>query len=114
VLSWCTEREATSENKAEEDGQPSTKKPKTTTTKKTAVKKYTPAKKKPNGVPTPSLSNLDDEDEEDLSMPDLSAEEGDIVAPADRIAVNGVVPARQSRRASRKSYAEVDGGTDEE
>jgi UV DNA damage endonuclease len=114
VLSWYTEREAASENKAEEDGQASAKKPKTTTIKKTVAKKSTPAKKKLNSVPTPSLSNLDDEDEEDLSMPDLSSEEGGKVAPADRIAVNGVVPARQSRRASRKSYAEVDGGTDEE
>jgi hypothetical protein len=65
-------------------------------------------------VPTPSLSDLDDEDEEDVSMPGLSSEEGGKVAPADRIAVNGVVPARQSRRASRKSYAEVDGVMDEE
>jgi hypothetical protein len=114
MLSWCTEREAASKNKAEEDEQPSAKKPKATTTKKTAVKKPTSAKKKPNGVPNPSLSNMNDDEEEDLSMPDLSSGEGDKVGPAEGIAVNGVVLARQSRRVSRKSYAEVDGGTDEE
>jgi UV DNA damage endonuclease len=78
------------------------------------VKKSTPAKKKLNGVPPPGLSNLDDEDEEDLSMPDLSSEEGGKVALADRIAIKGAMPGRQSRRASRKSYAEADGVTDEE
>lgn len=49
-------------------------------------------------------------------MPDLSSEEDCKVAPADRIAVKGTVPARQSRQASkvRKGYAEADRVTDEE
>jgi UV DNA damage endonuclease len=104
VLTCRTERQAVEEafeNKDEEVGQPSAKKLKSTATKKLAVKKSSP-------------SNLDDEDGGDLSMPGLSSEEGGKVAPADRIAVNGVMPARQSRRASRKSYAEVDGVMDEE
>jgi UV DNA damage endonuclease len=79
-----------------------------------AKKKTTPAKKKTAKVAqTPSVSNPDEEDEEedDLSMPDLSAEDEDeLVKPATK-----AKPARQSARAGakkRKSYAEADGDMD--
>jgi UV DNA damage endonuclease len=118
VLSYHTEKQAAeeaSENKREEDAKPSAKKPKTTPTNKTnATRKSLPATKKAKIVPTPSLSNIDDEDEEDLSMPDLSAEEGDNVAAVNMVVGKVALPARESRRASKKSYAEADGGSDED
>jgi UV DNA damage endonuclease len=117
VLSYHTEKQAAeeaSENKRKENAKPSAKKPKTTPTNKTnATRKSLPATKKAKIVPTPSLSNIDDEDEEDLSMPDLSAE-GDDAAAANMVVGKVALPARESRRASRKSYAEADGGSEED
>lgn len=64
------------ENKNEVDDKPA----KRAKTKPTKEKKATPAKKKnAKSAPTPSLSDVDEEDDEDLSMPDLSNEERDEV-----------------------------------
>ncbi|ESZ99183.1 hypothetical protein SBOR_0390 [Sclerotinia borealis F-4128] len=80
-------------------------------------KKITPAKKKAapalaknrnaKRVQTPSASVSN---EEDLSMPDLSADDNELAKP-----VTKVRPARQSgRAAAKKSYVEVDGEGDED
>jgi UV DNA damage endonuclease len=92
----------------DEDAEPASKKAKTTPAKKTPVNKATPAKKKGKVIPTPSLSNLDDE-EEDLSMPDLSADDEDGLK--EKKTMRAVAPARQSGRAKgkRKSYVEAEG-----
>jgi hypothetical protein len=118
VLICCTERHAVEEapnKKDEENGPLSTKKRKTTAVnKKDAAKKSALVKKKAKTVSTPSLANMDDEDEGDLRMPDFSAEEGGNVTAADSAAGKGAVSARQSRRVSRKNYAEIGGVTDED
>ncbi|KAH8598903.1 hypothetical protein B0O99DRAFT_683642 [Bisporella sp. PMI_857] len=60
-------------------------------------------KKLVKSVSAPSLSNMDEEEEEDLNMSDLSAEE---TAPLQSTIT---VPTRQSGRTKeRQSYAEVD------
>jgi UV DNA damage endonuclease len=87
----------------EEDEKPAAKKAKTTSAKKT-----TPARKKiAKNVPTPSLANMEDEEEADLSMPDLSADEDGTF----HVVAKAAAPARQSIRASRKkkSYVEDNG-----
>ena len=69
----------------------------------TPVKKATSAKKKTaRSVQTPGTSNMEDE-EEDLSMPDLSTEDDET-----RVVTQAVAPARQSVKATgkRKSYVE--------
>jgi UV DNA damage endonuclease len=73
--------------------------------KKAPAKKATPAKNKTaKAVPTPSISNMDDEDE-DLSMPDLSADDDEMGKAA--TVVQPKASARQSGRANLKnSYAE--------
>lgn len=74
--------------------------------KSEAPKKAAPAKrKKAKAAPTPSISNLeDDEDESDLSLPELSDDEADA-----KVAIYAA-PARISARARGKqmSYAEVE------
>jgi UV DNA damage endonuclease len=84
---------------------------------KCAPKKAAPKKKTAQSVPTPSFSNMDDEDDDnDLSMPDLSAEDEDEVGKKIRKAALAAAPARQTSRArgKRKSYAEIDGDLEEE
>ena len=74
--------------------------------KKTSAKKGALVKTKmAKTVPTPSLSNMENEEEDDLSMPDLSAEEDEI-----KLIPKAIGPTRQSVRATskRKSYAEDD------
>ena len=90
----------------DEDAEPA-KKAKTMPAKKTPVKKATPAKKA-KAIPTPSISNMDDEDE-DLSMPDLSAEDEDGLG--EKKPMRAAAPARQSGRArgKKKIYVEADG-----
>jgi len=72
--------------------------------KKTVVKRKTPSKKMPKDV---SIKTSNSEEDDDLSMPDLSAEE----APPAKFAA----PARQSDRANRnrKSYAGLDEASSE-
>lgn len=79
---------------------------KTKAVKSETQKKSAPAKKKTaKAVPTPSISNLEDDDEDsELSLPDLSDEEVDMKTPVK------AAPARISARARGKqmSYAEVE------
>ena len=84
----------------QEDEKPSAKKPKSTPAKKAASAKTKSAKK----VLTPSISNMVENAEDDLSMASLSADE-------DRTLAAKAAPARQSVRAAgmRKSYAEDNG-----
>lgn len=91
-----------------EEEKPASQKAKPTPAKKsTPAKKFQLAKKNTaHSVPTPSVSNMDEEDDEDLSMPDLSAEDDEF----DKKTAKTAAPARQSGRArgNRKSYAEPD------
>lgn len=86
-------------------------------TKKTkaVLKRSIPKKKTAKSVPTPSVSNMDDEDDDDdLSMPDLSAED-DEVGPRTGNVVKAAPPARQpNRRGKRKSYVEIEADIIEE
>ena len=84
----------------EVDGKSAAKKLRSTPSKKVMLTK----KKTAKSVPTPSISNLEGEEEDDLSMPDLSADDGQTAKAISKAAV----PARQSIRAirKRKSYAE--------
>jgi UV DNA damage endonuclease len=98
--------EATANEVEEKDDKPSTKKAKPTPAKKT-----TPAKKKTaKRVPNPSISNLEYEDEDDLSMPDLSAENDET-----KVVPKAIAPERKSIRAigKRKSYVEDNGAFSE-
>lgn len=72
-------------------------------------------KKKVKEPPTPSLSNVDDE-EEGLSMPDLSSEDDDELGDAKRNVTKGAAPARQSGRArtTKATYVEPDADADED
>lgn len=75
--------------------------------KSTSVKKTTPAKKKTaKNVPTPSMLNME-EDEDDLSLPDLSADDDERT----NVTAKAAVGARQNIRAmrKRKSYVEDNG-----
>jgi UV DNA damage endonuclease len=105
----------------EKDVQTSAKKARLTPTpakeKKHAPKKNSTATKKKNAksVPTPSFSNMDEEEDDgDLSMPDLSNKEDDEV---DRkiMAAPPKVSGRSSGRAAAKkmNYAEADGEDEE-
>ncbi|KAH8665902.1 UV-endonuclease UvdE-domain-containing protein [Tricladium varicosporioides] len=78
------------------------------------VKRAVPAKRKGKGPRTPSLSNLDEE--EDLSMPDLSAEGEDGPSDVKRNLAKAAAPARQSGRARKMkaSYIEPDADADED
>lgn len=91
------QRTASAEQTEDEPGKPTAKKP------RSVHKSIRPAKgRTAKAVPTPSISNLEDDDS-DLSMPDLSADE----APRQSYSA---VPARQSARSKRtKSYTEPDG-----
>lgn len=83
-------------------------KPAAKKSRSTPAKKTTPAKKKiAKSVPTPSLSNIEDDEEEDLSMPDLSADEDETA----KVAATAATPARQSIRAlgKKKTYVEDNG-----
>ena len=94
--------ESTVNEVGKEDQKPAAKK-----TKVTSAKKITPAKMKTaKKVLTPSISNMEADDEDDLSMPDLSANEDEI----SRV-VATAAPARQSIRAMGKgrSYVEDNG-----
>ncbi|KUJ20688.1 UV-endonuclease UvdE [Mollisia scopiformis] len=110
------------EEEGEDDGEKSAKKTKSTPAKEKkapgSVKKATPAKKKnAKNVPTPSLSNVDEEeDDEDLSMVDLSDGEEDELDRKIMAAAPTSVSGRSSVRARGKkmSYAEPDVGSDEE
>jgi UV DNA damage endonuclease len=105
--------EVKAERLAEEGGGEDEEKPASQKAKSTPAKKSTPAEKpalaKKNtakNVPTSIVSNMDEEDDEDLSMPDLSAEDEEL----DKKTAKAGAPGRQSGRArgSRKSYAEPD------
>lgn len=83
---------------------------------KALVKKATPAKKikvsklnMAKNVPTPSVSDIED-DEDELSLPDLSAdeEEDEDVGPPKTLV--RAVPARVNRRASARTVSYVEGG----
>ncbi|TVY37588.1 UV-damage endonuclease, partial [Lachnellula occidentalis] len=95
----------------DEDAEPAGKKAKTTPAKKIPAKKAAPGKKMKD-IPTPSISNLDDEDD-DLSMPDLSADDED---GTKKKTVRAAAPARQGGRARGKktNYAEADGDISED
>jgi UV DNA damage endonuclease len=104
ILEEIMEDANAAEARDDAEERPATKKSKTTPARKIA-----PAKKKAaRNVPTPSISNIEDDEEEDLSMPDLSAEEDETTT---KVVVEAAVPTRQSIRAigKRKSYAEDNG-----
>lgn len=100
-----------------EDGdvKPASKTAKMPPRKSNTAKKTTPSKKPPKKLPIPSLSKMDD-DEEDMSMPDLSASDVDEPGKATRVPMKPEVPVRQSDRMRRKrmSYAELDREGEEE
>jgi UV DNA damage endonuclease len=95
------------EGAGEDEEKPASQKARSTPTKKSKPAKKSASTKKntAKSVPTPSVSNMDEEDDEDLSMPDLSAED-----ELDNKTVKAAAPARQSGRGrgNRKSYAEPD------
>lgn len=104
----------------EETALPGKRKGKSSNDKKaTATRKTTPAKRKTaKSVPTPSETDHEDEldeQEEDLSMPDLSDGEDGDVGEDQRAGALKSAPARQSGRArkGRVSYKENDGEASE-
>lgn len=106
------QRVAGTEAMEDEDGRSVAKK-----RKATPKKAATPKKPTAKVVPTPSISNLEDEeDDDDLSMPDLSAsDDDDAVDRKIREAAITAVPARQSVRAKQtKSYVEADADVEDE
>ncbi|CZR60980.1 probable UV-endonuclease UVE-1 [Phialocephala subalpina] len=112
-------REEAPNEKEDEEKPAKTAKPTPAKEKKAlgSMKKATSAKKQNvKSVPTPSLSNMDEDDDGDLSMPDLSNEDGDEVERKTMAAVPAKVSGRSSGRArgKRMSYAEGDAGSAEE
>jgi UV DNA damage endonuclease len=107
------------EEKLATEGEVEVEKPKNSkamAVKKEGVRKMATVGKKrtTKNAPAPSLSNIEEEDEgEDLSMPDLSEEDEKLESS---VAAVEAFPARRSGRGGgkRTSYAEVDGLTEEE
>jgi len=118
ILDDIKEQRAAAKVDVEEEDEKPAKKAKTLSVRSTPAKKTPQAAKKKiaKSVPTPSISNMDEEDDEsDLSMPDLSASDEDPMAQKLKKTVIAAAPARQSGRASKRmSYAEADGDIDEE
>jgi UV DNA damage endonuclease len=95
----------------EVEGEGLGKKTKSTLTKRAVAVKATPAKKKRGkDMPVPNLEiEAEGYEDEDLSMSDLSVEEGKFSV------VVRSLPQRQSGRArGKKNYAEIDGASQEE
>ncbi|KAE8453650.1 UV-damage endonuclease [Mollisiaceae sp. DMI_Dod_QoI] len=108
------------ENEKESDEKPAKKAKSTSAKEKKAPgssKKAPPARKKnAKNDPTPSLSNMDEEEDEDLSMPDQSNDDGDELDKKIIAAASAKSSGRSSARAKgkRMSYVEVGEGSDEE